>query len=143
PITGDTYVAMTRGPVPSELYDILKYNRGDELLFVPPAELLPLIKNLKVILPYYVKAESEPNLDYLSASSIEMLEWSVAQHGDKSFDALTTESHDVAYDKASENADISYKDMAEAENVSDEMKAYIALNIENAQSLHAHAGLNR
>ncbi len=143
PITGDRYVAMTKGPVPSELYDILTYNRGDNKLFTPPPSIVKLIEGLKVQDSYYVVTDAEPNMDFLSESAVEILEWSIREYGYKSFDALTLASHDKAYDKASENCDISYLDMAEVENISEGMRAYIAANIENTRALSSNARFGR
>src|SRR5258705_2140806 len=35
PIFGDTYIAMKDGPVPSDIYDILKIIKGDSIYYDP------------------------------------------------------------------------------------------------------------
>ena len=90
-VTGDTYIAMNNGPVPSVLYDEMKpdpsegdafrrFDRGNEKGFVVP---------LKSV-----------NADYLSETDVEALTYSLNLYKDKSFDELTQLSHKHAWNSA-------------------------------------------
>lgn len=138
PITGDTYTAMNYGPVPSTLYDILKYLRGGSSFFVPRQDSIDLIKLLSVN-QYFVASNGRPDMDSLSESAIEILDSSIEANKQKNFNQRTTDSHDAAYDKVNLNDEISYIDMAEAEGITEDMKKYIRSNIENAQIFPQYA----
>jgi len=75
PITGDQYVAMDYGPVPSNTYDLVK---------IPGRELPPI----------------EGDLDELSDSDLEVLEEIVEQYGKHGFRERTEISHDAAWKAA-------------------------------------------
>lgn len=78
PILGDKYVAMDNGPVLSKLYDMLKTSSQD----------YHIEKNI-IIIP-----NAEPDLDYLSKSDIEALDYALekyAQYKTLEMSALTHE----------------------------------------------------
>lgn len=64
PILGDKYVAMDKGPVLSKLYDMLKTSSQD----------YHIEKNM-IIVP-----NAEPDLDYLSKSDIEALDYALERY---------------------------------------------------------------
>lgn len=64
PILGDKYVAMDNGPVLSKLYDMLKTSSQD----------YHIEKNM-IIIP-----NTEPDLDYLSKSDIEALDYALEKY---------------------------------------------------------------
>ncbi len=64
PILGDKYVAMDNGPVLSKLYDMLKNSSRDYK-----------VENNKFIIP-----NKEPDLDYLSKSDIEALDYALEKY---------------------------------------------------------------
>ncbi|HAG84687.1 MAG TPA: hypothetical protein DCL61_26935, partial [Cyanobacteria bacterium UBA12227] len=71
-IFGDHYVAMKHGPVPSEIYEILKVTRGDKLLSCTPNELVDKAKSsFSVKEKYKVNQLREANLDVFSESDLE------------------------------------------------------------------------
>lgn len=122
PITGDRYVAMKHGPVPSATYDALKTLRGDEraqVRFPEGAEDALAVEN-----SYSVRGLRAPRVEFLSASERECLTEAATLHGSKSFRELTDESHDAAWNAASEN------DIIELE--------HFLLTIENRDELKAH-----
>lgn len=102
--SGDRYVAMERGPVASQTYDLLKAVRDKNpmLLGVPgnaaAAEALD-------VSGYSVTALREPNLDYLSRSDIECMNEAIRLYGQMPFGKLTDASHDSAWDKGWEKCD--------------------------------------
>ena len=69
PITGDTYIAMEAGPVPSRLYDMLKIVRGDS--YLPDTEGLG--KYFQVENWMYVRPLQDADLNKLSANEQEAL----------------------------------------------------------------------
>ncbi len=110
-ICGDRYVAMLHGPVPSGLYDIIKFVRGDGLFEMPvPAKEAFCVRDYYNIVP-----TREPNLEYLSESDIECLNESIATYGVKSFTELKQISHeDAAFQGADRNDFISMEQLAKS-----------------------------
>lgn len=100
PITGDRYAAMKHGPVPSSTYNILKTVKGSERFRLMPPDAL---KSLRIKDEKEVVALREPNLDLLSESEQQCLEFSTREHGQKSFAQLSEESHDEAWNAVDDN----------------------------------------
>lgn len=81
-MTGDYYVAMPDGPVPSGAYDLIKYARGDDFAYekkisdVRPDKALEVKGEKKDV----VIRLREPNLDYLSESDRECLDSAIERY---------------------------------------------------------------
>jgi uncharacterized phage-associated protein len=122
PVTGDHYVAMRHGPVPSTTYDVLKTLRGDArtpVLLPEGAEAALAVEN-----GYTVTARRRAYQEFLSPSERDCLAEAAKVHGSKSFGTLTDESHDAAWFAASEN------DVIELE--------HFLLTLDNRDELRAH-----
>jgi uncharacterized phage-associated protein len=119
PISGDHYVAMKHGPVPSATYDILKTLRGESAFPLPERALGALD-----VQGYSVRALRQADEGVLSKSDIECLTESAREHGAKSFGQRSEESHGPAWQAADEN------DMIVLEN--------LLLEIENRDELRQH-----
>ena len=86
-ITGDYYVKMKYGPVPSFVYELIKENNRTRSDFeVEGFNIRPLRK---------------ADTNELSESDIECLNNSIEEHGSKSFEELTLESHDATCEQES------------------------------------------
>jgi uncharacterized phage-associated protein len=119
PISGDRYVAMKHGPVPSATYDILK-TLGGEAAFPLPERANGAME----VLGYSVRALRQADTDVLSQSEIECLTESARAHGAKSFTQRSEESHGPAWQAADEN------DVIVLEN--------LLLEIDNRDELRQH-----
>ncbi len=100
PISGDRYVAMEHGPVPSFIYDMLKKDSGepDELEDELAARVDRVRENNKI--RFYAKS-SAPTPRFLSRSDKEYLTQSLSQYSSMPFDRIRSLSHeDPAYDSA-------------------------------------------
>lgn len=115
-ITGDDYIKMDNGPVPSLAYNILK----DVKYFSKQSVFSPY---LDVFGRYMVKSLKEYNSDEFSNSDIECLNESIEENKELSFGQLTDKSHDNAWEYASFS--LSINDMAEVEGATAEMLDYI------------------
>lgn len=99
PICGDKYYAMKHGPVPSDIYDMLKAVRGDgSSEYQAEAE-----QAFQVLGQATVNPLRRADADVLSESDIECLDESIQTYGRMSFDDLTNVSHDEAWNSADEN----------------------------------------
>lgn len=91
PITGDTYIRMPYGPVPSGVRDIVTENS-----WLSPDQLAQ-IKNSLIIDKndnhYKLAAVRKPNMMYFSKSDIACLEDSLNKYGDMPFDELYQTTH--------------------------------------------------
>lgn len=100
----DQYVAMKNGPVPSNIYDILKGVAGE-------ARATDHAKASLSVEGRTVTGLRAPMLDQLSPSEIECLDAAIATYGACKFGELSEKSHDSAWQSADENDFISVEDL--------------------------------
>lgn len=93
-ITGDTYVAMNRGPVPSRLYDIIKAVRDDNFFYEEGANY----KKMFVVEDKYVLCpQATPDMKQLSATDVRELNKSLDQYAMVDSSELSEKSHGFAW----------------------------------------------
>lgn len=109
----DSYVKMDYGPVPSKVYDEIKYTNVSEKVRKEGINLIPLC---------------DPDMDYLSHSEIECLDESIKENKDLSFPELKIKSHGFAWSNA--NDYISIKDMALEGGANESVISYIREHME-------------
>ncbi len=98
-ISGDSYVAMRLGPVPSGAYDLVKNARGEGFCMADLPIQEAFTADRTTITP-----RREPNLDLLSQSDIECLDFAIRRYGHMSLGQLKRLSHrEKAYQDADEN----------------------------------------
>lgn len=98
-ICGDSYVAMKHGPVPSEIYDMMKDVRGDGFSeHWQVAREAFQVKGKATVVP--TKA---PDLEIFSESDLECLRESIQTYGQLDFARLTELSHDAAWNATDDN----------------------------------------
>ena len=108
PITGDTYIAMEAGPVPSRMYDMLKIVRGDS--YMPDTE--GLNRYFKVENWMYVNPLQDADLVQLTPNEQEILSETIRKYADLSYDELKEKSHDVAWRSTARDFSISWDNIA-------------------------------
>lgn len=100
PISGDRYVAMEHGPVPSEIYNLIKNDSGEPDELVDDMRKRVYIRRDENKLHLFSNEEA-PQFPALSHSDREYLAASLAKHGRMRFGELRELSHqDPAYEAA-------------------------------------------
>lgn len=132
-ITGDTYIAMQFGPVPSCVDDILKALRGDSFF-----SSVPEIEQLKHCIvfdnKFIVRALAEPDMDELSGTDVQCLDYAIDLCKDKSFAELTKFSHGLAWNNTQRDRAISVKDILREAGDEESYVEYIADNLKTQAS---------
>ena len=108
PITGDTYIAMEAGPVPSRMYDMLKIVRGDS--YLPDTEGLG--EFFQVANWMYVNPLQDANLDQLTPNEQEVLDACIDQYSSLSYDEIKEKSHDIAWRSTARDFAIQWDNIA-------------------------------
>jgi len=136
PITGDEYQAMRFGPVPSIIYDIFKAVEHDNNPFINSDEYRNQFEISRTGGNPCVQAKSSADTDELAISELELLDASIAENKDLSFERLTAKSHDKAWETYSKSADIemNYLDIAKAGGADENILKYIQLLSENTSA---------
>lgn len=124
PVTGDRYVAMPYGPVPSRIYDGVKQTVG-----------LPLFQEALNLDGNAVISDQFPDMKLLSKTDVECLSESIQENKDLQFWDLVNKSHKEAYNKAC-GGTISVLDMAKEAGASDEMIEYINELMSDYQAIY-------
>lgn len=111
PVTGDVFIAMEYGTVPSNIYDILKDPASsDPEIFVDS-------------LQYIVSVGREPNLDLLSESDIEALDAGITKYADLNFKEVYDLNHkEVCWNTTKRNQKIPLQKMIENPEVLEELE---------------------
>lgn len=133
-ITGDRYMAMKFGPVPSSIYDMVKIVRGDTIYCMD--ELKAFFKVDKMNLLPLRDADTE----ILSETDIRELDDSIAKYKDLSFPEMTLVSHGSAWEKAWNNNSDDYISIEDILTESGAEREYIDYVLEN---ITAQKELNR
>lgn len=97
-LCGDSYVAMRHGPVPSGVYDLIKFARGDGFC----ASDYPISDYFTMEGTTIVPSRTS-NLALLSQSDIECLDFAIREYSDRPFAELQQLSHDRAWSASDEN----------------------------------------
>ena len=122
-ITGDAYVRMDFGPVPTCIYDLFKAVRGDSYFASQVDDVrqdcFHFINNKDIA------AVASPDMSYLSESDVEMLDKYIAQLKEKDFNEVSDASHGYAWSHTAQNGIISVRDRLTEMGDSDEYINYI------------------
>lgn len=122
-ITGDAYVRMDFGPVPTCIYDLFKAVRGDSYF---ASQVDDVRQNcFHFVNNKDIAAVASPKMEYLSDSDVEMLDKYIAQLKDKDFNEVSDASHGYAWMNTAKNGVISVRDRLTEMGDSDEYINYI------------------
>lgn len=130
PITGDRYIAMDAGPVPSKIYDIFKIVRGDS--YMTDEEGFGDLFSVEDWM--YIKAKKDADLNKLSPNEKEVIDNCIKQYGDLSYDEIKEKSHDIAWRSTARDFEIDLYQIAREVGINDDEFGYIdeVRGIENA-----------
>lgn len=107
-ITGDAYVKMDFGPVPTCIYDLFKAVRGDSYF----ASQVDNVRNdcFHFVNKKDIVSVAEPDMSYLSESDVELLDKYINQLKEKDFKKVSDASHGYAWSHTAQNDVISIHD---------------------------------
>lgn len=131
-ITGDTYIAMNYGPVPSNVEDIFKAVRGDSFFSQYADDIRK--ESFDFSNKFILHPKREADLDYLSESDLESLDFAIEKCKNLTFQQLTDMSHDLAWNNTQRDRAISVKDILREIGDDEDYVNFIAqkLEMENA-----------
>lgn len=107
-ITGDTYIAMEAGPVPTKTYDMFKIVRGDSYI----NDINNLGKKFSVSDWMFIQPQEKADLNEIAPSEREVINAMIERYGDMSYEEIKEKSHDVAWRSTARDYPISFEDMA-------------------------------
>lgn len=129
-ITGDFYIKMKYGPVPSKIDDIFKAVRGDSFFSGEAFK-----HYFHFINQYVIESNTKCDTDYLSQTDIECLDIAIGMCRDKNFNELTEFSHDLAWFGAADGKPMSFGDMMREVNEDEDYAKYIQYSMEYEDAL--------
>lgn len=133
-IIKDTFCALKNGPVPSNLYNVVKDVIGKEHIGNSPLRTISdTIEANDPDYSYIISAKELPDMDELSKSDIEMLDKSIFENLPLPFNILSDKSHDTAWHAAHDICPNSEMDpilMARAAGASEDTINFIKENEE-------------
>jgi uncharacterized phage-associated protein len=106
-ITGDNYVAMVDGPVPTKLYDIFKSVRGDGY-FKDEGKFSRFfsVENWDLI-----QSNQQADMKVLSKTDVKFLSENIEKYGELSWDEIREKSHDYAWNNTALNRTITFENI--------------------------------
>lgn len=122
-ITGDTYIAMNYGPVPSLTFDIFKAVRGDSF-FADKAD--DVAGYFHFVNKYIVQADRPCDTDCLSDTDTECLDEAAEMCRGKNFAEITQLSHGLAWQNTSPDRSMSVKDILREQGDTEAYAGYVA-----------------
>jgi len=120
-ITGDRYIAMSDGPVPTNLYDIFKSVRGDGFY----KDNGKFGQYFSVVDWDLIKLNQLPDLTELSKTDVETLDNTLSLYGDLSWDEVKEKSHDYAWKTTILNREIDFANIIREAGGDDDYIEYV------------------
>lgn len=123
PISGDTYIRMEHGPVPSIAYNMLKLDAFlDEDILLAIQDSITVRRDGEIPHVYCVE-DREIDQDVFSRTDLECLEESVSKYGSMSMSSLRRITHqELAWIEAPANGPMDYALMIDDEEVRMELE---------------------
>lgn len=123
-ISGDEYIAMDKGPVPSCTYRIIQVVRDGDTAFGPDA--IEIFRDaIGVKGRFDVIPHREADFDYLSEAALESLDYSIGSFGHLDFGRLKHLSYDAAWKSANRDSSMNVEDIAKMFDNSDVLIDYL------------------
>lgn len=92
PVTGDYYISMEYGTVPSNIKNMIDGNNRDYYLNILQIDDYPFkVSNEKR--NYFIESNIKPNMDYLSQSDTEALDNGISEYAYLSFEEVMEKNH--------------------------------------------------
>ena len=135
-ITGDRYIAMENGPVPSCLYDIVKAVRGDGYYRTDGEKFK---KDFIVERWMYVTPKRQADMDELSMSEIKIFDQIIAKYWDYTPEQLSEASHGYAWNNTLRDHAISVEDIMKEFGAEQDYIDYVSENMQIQKQLYAMA----
>ena len=120
-ITGDDYVAMANGPVPSHTYAALKAVKGVNSW----VNVAGLKARIEIQDSYHVYPMGSADTDFLSPTDIECLDASIRMYGVCTAGELSMLSHGPAWSSTERNRRMKVADIAAEAEASEEQIKYL------------------
>ncbi len=130
-ITGDTYIAMNYGPVPSALYDMIKGNCSPELRVLTKCE------------NGFFDISRKCDREFLSESDVEFLQKSMDENASLSFPSLVQKSRASAWNSAwkeGENTSIRMSEILDEIDADAEIREIVKNERETLSALSVNDG---
>jgi uncharacterized phage-associated protein len=121
-ITGDTYIKMLNGPVPSNIYDIFKAVKGG----VFSKDASRYAQMFAVENGYFIKPVQKANPDFLSGSDVEELDNSLSKYGNLAFEEIKELSHGLAWSSAPDDCPIAVEDILREAGQKEDYISYLS-----------------
>ena len=135
-ITGDRYIAMENGPVPSCLYDIVKAVRGDGYYRTEGEKF----KKYFIVEKWmFVTPKRQAAMNVLSMSEIKIFDQMIAKYRDYTPEQLSEVSHGYAWKNTKRDHEMKVEDIMKEYGSSQEFIAFVAENINEQKRLYAMA----
>ena len=130
PLFKDVICALPFGPVPSDIYNILKIARGDqsEIEFHRTDGLIEIAHSIGFESEVFYPKEN-PDMDYLSKSDVDALNSAISRVAAMSFDEIMKDTHSQEWDRVFHNGKgkkvMDNLNIAKEGNASPEMLEYL------------------
>ena len=118
-ISGDEYIAMEYGPVPTATYDMIKASTGETNTYSS------IVSGRFVVEGNVVKPICDVDCDEFSDSDIKCLDEAIKKLKGYSFTQRTEHSHDLAWENTTRNAPISIELIAKTLPNSEDVLGYL------------------
>lgn len=130
PLFKDCICALPFGPVPSNIYNVLKMARGDiRELSYHKADDMHLASDAIAFKDERYSAKEDPDLDFLSQSDIECLNYGIGKVAGMSFSQIMDDTHGQewsrAYNSGSFLKEMDIRNIAKEGNASDDALQYL------------------
>lgn len=119
-ITGDCYIAMEAGPVPTKIYDIFKIVRGDSYMKDEDLKAYFEVSNWMYVVP-----KREADLRKLSPNEKKVIDECLRLYGALSYDEIKEKSHDMAWRSTARDYPISVESIAREAGLQEDELEYI------------------
>ena len=133
-ISGERYIAMKDGAVPSTVYDVFKHLRGEPNWIVDENKINPFREAISVKNWNYIAPNTKADLEIFTEDELSCIKESIEENKDLSFSELPDKSHSgLAYREANRDDEIYPIEIAREGGANGEMIKYISINLENKQ----------